>query len=65
VRLGVYVVPNVNQQNFLKTQNSQLGISENVPSSMMETPRGIIIHGNQSATESKKMKLRIIYTETN
>jgi len=31
----------------------------------METPRGIIIHGNQSATESKKMKLRIIYTETN
>ncbi|GAA0754337.1 DUF4270 domain-containing protein [Psychroflexus lacisalsi] len=65
VRLGVYVVPNVNQQNFLKTQNSQLGISENVPSSMMETPRGIVIHGNQSATESKKMKLRIIYTETN
>lgn len=65
VKLGVYVAPNVNQQNFLKTQNSQLGISENVPSSMMETPRGIVIHGNQSATESKKMKLRIIYTETN
>ncbi|MFO7744834.1 MAG: DUF4270 domain-containing protein [Psychroflexus sp.] len=65
VRLGLYVSENVNELSLVKTKNPQLGISENVLRGMMETPRGIVIHGNQSATESKKLKLRIIYTETN
>lgn len=65
VRLGVYVTTNVNQLNLVKTRNTQLGISENVKRDMLETPRGIVIHGNRSATESKRLKLRIIYTETN
>lgn len=65
VRLGLYVTPNVNQTNLVESKNSQPNISESVPRSMLETPRGIVIHGNQSAVEAKKLKLRIIYTETN
>lgn len=65
VRLGVYVSPNVNEPNLVQTRESQLDISERVPRSMLETPRGIVIHGNRSADEAKKLKLRIIYTETN
>jgi len=65
VKLGVYVSPNVNEPNLIKTKNPQLGISENVPVGMMGTPRGIVLHGNRSATEAKRLKLSIIYTETN
>lgn len=65
VKLGLYVSPNVNNPSLVKTRNPSLGISENVPRVMLETPRGIVLHGNQSATEAKRLKLRIIYTETN
>lgn len=65
VKLGLYVTNNVENSNLVRTRNPELGISENVPRSMMETPRGIVIHGNQSADQSKRLKLRIIYTETN
>jgi hypothetical protein len=65
VRLGLYVSPNVNEPTLVETKEPELGISENVPRSMMETPRGIVIHGNRSATETKRLKLRIFYTETN
>ncbi|WP_019037031.1 DUF4270 domain-containing protein [Psychroflexus tropicus] len=65
VKLGVYVTTNVDASTLVKTRDPELGLSENVPQSMLETPRGIVIHGNRSATETKKMKLKIIYTETN
>jgi len=65
VKLGLYVSTNVNEPNLVETRNTELGISETVPRSMVNTPRGIVIHGNQSAVEAKKLKLRIIYTETN
>ncbi|NEV92677.1 DUF4270 domain-containing protein [Psychroflexus sp. YR1-1] len=65
VRLGLYVTPNVNNPNLVRTRNTQSGFSENVPRAMLETPRGIVLHGNQSPNEAKKLKLRIIYTKTN
>jgi hypothetical protein len=65
VRLGLYVSTNINEPSLVETKEPELGISENVPRSMMETPRGIVIHGNRSATETKRLKLRIFYTETN
>lgn len=65
VRLGLFVTPNVNQPNLVEVRDSQLGTSENILRSTMVTPRGIVLHGNQSAIEAKKLKLRIIYTETN
>jgi hypothetical protein len=65
VKLGLYVSSNVNQTSLVTTRNSQLEVSELLPRSMIETPRGIVIHGNQSAVEAKKLKLKIFYTETN
>jgi len=65
VRLGLYVSSNVNQTNLVNTRNSQSEAFEFIPRSMIETPRGIVIHGNQSAVEAKKLKLKIFYTETN
>lgn len=65
VRLGLYVTSNVNNPSLVETRNPELGISKNLPREVLETPRGIVIHGNRSATETKKLKLRIIYTETN
>jgi hypothetical protein len=65
VRLGLYVSSNVNQTTLVNTRNSQSEAFEFVPRSMLETPRGIVIHGNQSPVEAKKLKLKIFYTETN
>ncbi|SDG38907.1 DUF4270 domain-containing protein [Psychroflexus sediminis] len=65
VRLGLYVSPNINNPGLVETRNTSLGISDEVPGMMLETPRGIVLHGNRSATETKRLKLRIIYTETN
>lgn len=65
VRLGLFVTPNVNNPSLVETRNSELEISKNVPRVMLETPRGIVIHGNRSATEAKRLKLKIIYTEVN
>jgi hypothetical protein len=65
VRLGLYVSSNVNQANLVRTRNSHLEAFKFIPLSMIETPRGIVIHGNQSTLEAKKPKLKIFYTETN
>jgi hypothetical protein len=65
VKLGLYVSSNVNQTSLVTTRNSQSEAFEFVPRSMIETPRGIVIHGNRSAVEAKKLKLKIFYTETN
>lgn len=64
VRLGLYVTSNVNQTNSIRVRDSQLN-SEVIPASMVTTPRGVVIHGNKSPVESKRLKLNIIFTETN
>lgn len=64
VKLGLYVTSNVNQTNSLRVRNS-LSDAEVIPASMVTTPRGIVIHGNKSPEVSKRLKLNIIFTETN
>jgi hypothetical protein len=64
VKLGLFVSTNVDASGLTRTRNTELDIFENVPRNILETPRGIVIHGNRSATEAKKLKLKIIYTET-
>ncbi len=65
VKLGLYVSSNVNDFNVEKTRFSGENISENIHRGMIGTPRGVVIHGNRSADTEKRLKLRIIYTETN
>lgn len=65
VRLGLYVSSNINESNVIRTRDSEQNVSENVHRGMLGTPRGVVIHGNRSSNEAKKLKLRIIYTETN
>jgi hypothetical protein len=64
-RLGLYVTSNVNDSNLERTRNFGDNVSSNVHRGMLGTPRGVVIHGNRSSNEAKKLKLRIIYTETN
>ena len=65
VKLGLFVSTNVDASGLVRTKNTDSGSFDNVPRNLLETPRGIVLHGNQSAVETKKLKLKIIYTETN
>jgi hypothetical protein len=67
VELGLSVSLNVNleggnqQRQVQNTNNSDLTI----PVSSIITPRGTVLHGNNTEDESKKVYLEIYYTEPN
>jgi len=67
VELGLAVSLNVNIEQLLlqrKVQNID-DLDAAVPASSVVTPRGTILHGNNTAEESKKVYLEIYYTEPN
>lgn len=64
VQLGLAVSGNVNLESinqFAILSNNQT--VENVPLSSVITPRGTVLHGNQSPIEEKRLYLEIFYTE--
>ncbi|TVZ58101.1 uncharacterized protein DUF4270 [Flavobacteriaceae bacterium MAR_2010_105] len=67
VKLGLAVSANVNiessslQYNILTNDN----LNTKVPLSSIVTPRGTVLHGNNTSVEAKKVYLEILYTEPN
>ncbi|MBI6117202.1 DUF4270 domain-containing protein [Salegentibacter maritimus] len=72
VRLGLVLVDNINNV-FLDRRDGpitplQSGVRglddiETIPSEVITTPEGTVLHGNLSNDEEKRLKLRIYYTE--
>lgn len=67
VDLGLAVSLNVNIEEFVQQRNVQNINNEDIlsPASSVITPRGIILHGNTTENESKRVYLEIYYTEPN
>lgn len=68
VELGLAVSLSVNMEdtNLALTQQKVQGTEEyTVPISSVLTPRGTILHGNNSEDETKRVYLEIYYTEPN
>ncbi|NJX15985.1 DUF4270 domain-containing protein [Tamlana crocina] len=61
-KIGLVLSNNVNYINNAKILNPTDEVS-NVPAAAIISPRGTVLHGNQSATEKKRLKLKIFYTE--
>ncbi|MFC4723087.1 DUF4270 domain-containing protein [Geojedonia litorea] len=67
VKLGLAVSANVNiessslQYRLLTSDN----LNTKVPLSSIVTPRGTVLHGNNTSIEAKKLYLEILYTEPN
>ncbi|MCP9198954.1 DUF4270 domain-containing protein [Gramella sp. GC03-9] len=61
VKLGVVIPGNINTPNFSAVR----GIEEveRVPLSTLSIPYGTVLHGDESADEEKRLKLRIYYTD--
>ncbi|WP_127845222.1 DUF4270 domain-containing protein [Psychroflexus aestuariivivens] len=64
VRLGLVVVDNVNAPQLVDVRDSNLDILNSTISKSFTMPKGTVLYGNQAEDESKRLKLRIIYTET-
>ncbi|NNF86142.1 MAG: DUF4270 domain-containing protein [Winogradskyella sp.] len=65
VKLGLTVSSNVNLEGSItqrKVQNSD-GTFDSIPISSIITPRGTVLHGNNTTDESKRVYLEIYYTE--
>jgi len=76
VKLGLVIVPNINTVVSRGQQGSILGsimsstrnssaLIDQVPSGSLLSPHGTVLHGNLSADEQKRLKLRIFYTNFN
>ncbi|WP_158308635.1 DUF4270 domain-containing protein [Christiangramia forsetii] len=75
VKLGLVIVPNINtvaardqQGNFIGPIMSSVrgsALIDQVPSGSLLSPYGTILHGNLSADDEKRLKLRIYYTNFN
>jgi hypothetical protein len=67
VELGLAVSLNVNQEEFFGQRKVQSSVNTDLtaPVSSVLTPRGIILHGNTTENESKRVYLEIYYTEPN
>ncbi|MGO1728586.1 MAG: DUF4270 domain-containing protein [Flavobacteriaceae bacterium] len=64
VKLGLLLSENVNLTKTKKVKNDDPSEISKVIESSVITPRGTVLHGSNSPDEQKRMKLRIIYTET-
>ena len=76
VKLGLVIVPNINSVVARNQQGAILGsimsatrqmpeLIDQVPSVNSLAPTGTILHGNMSADEDKRLKLKIYYTDYN
>ncbi|WP_296317959.1 DUF4270 domain-containing protein [Winogradskyella sp. UBA3174] len=66
VNLGLSLTINVNLEEFLAQREVLLnGPDVTTPVSSIISPRGTVLHGNNTGDESKKVYLEIYYTEEN
>ncbi len=63
VRLGLVVSQNINVVSSQSLLNQTPPGIENVPSASVISPEGTILHGSNSSTIDKRIKLNIYYTE--
>jgi len=64
VKLGLFVTTNVNTiENYSsKNEEDEDGVLQ-IPAGTILSPRGTVLHGNNTTNEEKKVKLTIYYTE--
>ena len=63
VPLGLMVTDNVVQPNFQDLQNTQAPGLKRVPGTSVLTPKGTILHGSNSQSEDRRLKLQLFYTK--
>lgn len=62
-KLGLVVTSNVNTiENYSSKDDDDDGITQ-IPAGAIVSPRGTVLHGNNTSNEEKKVKLTIYYTE--
>ncbi len=61
VKLGVVITSNINLPNFSAVRNMEN--VERVPAASLTNPYGTVLHGDESSSEDKRLKLRIYYTD--
>ena len=64
VKLGLLLSENVNLTRVKKVQNGPNSEIDKIIESSVISPRGMVLHGSNSPDVEKRLKLRIIYTET-
>jgi len=64
VKLGLVVTTNVASINNLELQNNT-GILNRLPSGAILSPKGTVLHGNNTPNPDKKVTFKIYYTEPN
>lgn len=64
VKLGLIVSENINLFNNSALKTPVDGLTR-VPSAMVISPKGTVLHGNLSPDDEKRLKFNIFYTETN
>lgn len=62
--LGIVISQNVADQNFKNLESPQEPVKK-IPAGDVISPKGTILHGNNSENQEKKLKLQIYYTEQN
>ena len=76
VKLGLVIVPNINSvvtrgqqgalgSSIMSATRNMPALIDQIPAVNSLTPTGTILHGNTSADEDKRLKLRIYYTNFN
>ncbi|PVW14239.1 DUF4270 domain-containing protein [Marixanthomonas spongiae] len=63
VPLGLVVTDNVVTPNFQDLQNTQSPGLKRVPGTSVLTPKGTVLHGNNSPNQDRKLKLELYYTK--
>ncbi len=64
VKLGLVVTTNVTSINNFELQNNT-GILNVLPSGTILSPRGTVLHGNNTSNPDKRVTFKIYYTEPN
>jgi uncharacterized protein DUF4270 len=64
VKLGLVVTTNVASINILELQNNT-DILNVLPSGTILSPRGTVLHGNNTSNPDKKVTFKVYYTEPN
>ena len=63
VPLGLMVTDNVVRPNFKDLKNTQAPGLKRVPGTSVLTPKGTVLHGSNSPSENRRLKLQLFYTK--
>ncbi len=65
VKLGLVVTQNINDDSNSVIRGAEDEEVSRIPAMSVLSPKGTVLHGNQSQDEDKRLKLRIYFTEVN